>query len=179
MAGLDRMLDREESAKKLFGGLFRVISVGLFYAYLGPKWIDKAEHTIVSTLSDNPEAPFPNLIASLFAAVVAGWMLYWFVLGIYKVYTFNMYLYTYEVKMTQYQKENMTDVDSNFSNIDEALRYRDAKMKTMSRERAAEFYMETNRLLNLGDNKAVMGYINSKMSMMSPERRMDYLRGKK
>jgi hypothetical protein len=73
----------------------------------------------------------------------------------------------------------MTDSEPSTSNIQDALRYRDAKMRTMTTEKAAEFYLDTNRILNSTTNKSVIGYINSKMTFMSPDRRIDFLRGKK
>jgi hypothetical protein len=73
----------------------------------------------------------------------------------------------------------MTDSEPSTSNIEAALRYRDAKMRTMTTDKAAEFYLDTNRVLNSTTNKSVVGYINSKMTMMSSEQRINYLRGKK
>lgn len=176
---MNSMLDSGASARKLLGGIFRITSVCLFYTYLGPEWVSDVKESIVSTLSDDPDSAGANFVAKLFAAGIGLWCLYWFVLGIYKTYTFNMYLDVYEAKLTPFQKQNMTDSEPSTSNIQDALRYRDAKMRTMTTEKAAEFYLETNRVLNSTTNKSVIGYINSKMTFMSPDRRIDFLRGKK
>ena len=73
----------------------------------------------------------------------------------------------------------MTDSVSSTSNIEATMRYRDSKMKTMTQEQAAEFYLSTNRIVNSTTNKSVLGYINSKMTLMTPNQRIDFLRGKK
>ena len=90
-----------------------------------------------------------------------------------------MYLDVYEAKLTPYQKRKMKDSVSSTSNIEATMRYRDAKMRTMSQEKAAEFYLSTNRIVNSTTNKSVLGYINSKMTLMTPNQRIDFLRGKK
>ncbi len=179
MSGLNSMLDNNASGKKLLGGIFRVVSVCLFYAYLGPEWVADAQKSIVLTLSDNPDSAVANLVAKLFAAGIGLWEVYWFFLGNYRIYTFNMYMDVYEAKLTPFQKRNMRDSEPSNSNIEAALRYRDAKMRTMTTDKAAEFYLDTNRVLNSTTNKSVVGYINSKMTMMSSEQRINYLRGKK
>jgi hypothetical protein len=176
---MNSMLDDSASARKLLGGIFRVTSVSLFCVYLGTEWIRDVQESIVSTLSDNPDSAGANLVAKLFALGIALWGLYWFVLGIYKIYTFNMYLDVYEAKLTPFQKRNMTDSVSSTSNIEATMRYRDAKMRTMTQEQAAEFYLSTNRIVNSTTNKSVLGYINSKMTLMTPNQRIDFLRGKK
>jgi len=179
MSGLNSMLDDNASGKKLLGGIFRVASVCLAYTYLGPEWVADVQDSIVSTLSDDPDSANANFVAKLFAAIIAIWGLYWFFTGIYKIYTFNMYIDVYEAKLTPFQKRNMTDSVSSTSNIEDTLRYRDSKMRTMTQEQAAEFYLSTNRIVNSTTNKSVLGYINSKMTMMSPNKRIDFLRGKK
>jgi hypothetical protein len=113
------------------------------------------------------------------AAGVGIWGVYWVVLGIYKIYTFNMYLDVYEAKLTPFQKRKMKDSVSSTSNIEATMRYRDAKMRTMSQEQAAEFYLSTNRIINSTTNSSTLGFINSKMTLMTPNQRIDYLRGKK
>jgi hypothetical protein len=173
------MLDDNASGKKLLGGLFRLVSVILFYIYLGPDWVKEVQHSIVSTLSSDPKSAGANLVADLFRFAISIWMIYWFVLGIYKIYTFNMYVDEFECKLTPFQKKYMKDVDPSTSNIEEAMRYRNAKMRTMTPERAAEYYLDTNRVLGSATNKSVVGYINSKMTFMSPEQRISFLRGKK
>lgn len=173
------MLDDSTSGKKLLGGLFRLVSVILFYVYLGPDWVKDAQDAIVSFLSDNPDSKGANFVAKLFAAVIALWAIYWFVLGIYKIYTFNMYLVVFEAKLTPFQKMYMEDIEPSTSNIEATMRYRDAKMRTMTPEQAAEYYLDTNRVLGSTTNKSVIGYINSKMTMMTPDQRISFLRGKK
>jgi hypothetical protein len=130
-------------------------------------------------LSNNSDSTFANLVSTLFNAGVGIWGVYWFVLGIYKIYTFNMYLDVYEAKMTPFQKRKMKDSVSSTSNIEATMRYRDAKMRTMSQEQAAEFYLSTNRIINSTTNSSTLGFINSKMTLMTPNQRIDYLRGKK
>jgi hypothetical protein len=179
MSGLNSMLDNRSSGRKLLGGLFRIISVCLFYVYLGPKWVKDVQNSIISTLSDNPDSAGANLVAKIFGAGIALWALYWLVLGIYRTYTFNMYIDVYECEISDFQRSCMTDSEPSTSNIEEAIRYRDAKMKTMPTDKAAEFYMDTNRILNSETNKSVIGYMNSKMTMMTPDQRIDYLRGRK
>ena len=90
-----------------------------------------------------------------------------------------MYIDEFECKLTPYQKKYMKDINPSTSNIEATMRYRDAKMRTMTPEQAAEYYLDTNRVLGSTTNKSVIGYINSKMTLMSPERRIDFLRGKK
>jgi hypothetical protein len=179
MSGLNSMLDDNASGKKLLGGIFRVTSVCLAYTYLGPEWVSDVQDSIVSTLSDDPDSANANFVAKLFAGALAIWGLYWFVVGIYKIYTFNMYIAAYESKLTPFQKRNMTDSVSSTSNIEATMRYRDSKMRTMTQEQAAEFYLSTNRIVNSTTNRSVLGYINSKMTIMTPDQRIDFLRGKK
>lgn len=176
---MTHMLDENTSGKKLLGGLFRLVSVILFYVYLGPDWVKDVQSVIVSALSEDPKSAGANLVAHLFRLTISIWMLYWFVLGIYKIYTFNMYIDEFECKLTPFQKQYMEDVDPSTSNIESAIKYRDAKMRTMTPERAAEYYLDTNRLLSSTTNKSTLGYINSKMAFMSPERRVNFLRGRK
>jgi hypothetical protein len=106
------MLDNSASGRKLLGGLFRLVSVILFYVYLGPDWVEDVQDAIVSFLSDDPDSAGANLVAKLFAAVIALWAIYWFGLGIYKIYTFNMYLDVFESKLTPFQKRHMKDGNS-------------------------------------------------------------------
>jgi hypothetical protein len=175
MSGLNSMLDDNASGKKLLGGIFRVTSVCLLYKYFGSDW----EDSIYSNLSNSSDSTFANLVSTLFNAGVGIWGVYWVVLGIYKIYTFNMYLDVYEAKLTPFQKRNMKDSVSSTSNIEATMRYRDAKMRTMSQEKAAEFYLSTNRIVNSTTNSSTLGFINSKMAMMSSEQRINYLRGKR
>jgi hypothetical protein len=176
MSGLNSMLDDNASAKKLLGGIFRVATVCLLYFFFGDKW----EDSFYSNLSNNSySSTGANLLPKLFNAAVGLWGVYWIGLGIYKIYTFNMYLDVYEAKLTLFQKQNMKDIEPSTSNIEAALRYRDAKMKTMTTKEAARFYMDTNSILGSTTNKSVLGYINSKMTTMTPNQRIDFLRGKK
>ena len=169
------MLDNNASGKKLLGGIFRVATVCLLYKFFGSDW----ESSVYSNLSNSSHATGTNVVSKLFNAAVAIWGVYWLVLGIYKICTFNMYLDVYEAKLTPFQKRNMKDSVSSTSNIEAAMRYRDSKMRTMSQEQAAEFYLSTNRIVNSTTNKSTLGYINSKMAIMSPNQRIDFLRGKK
>jgi hypothetical protein len=175
MSGLNSMIDDNASGKKLLGGIFRVATVCLLYKYFGSDW----ENSVYSNLSNSSHATGTNVISKLFNAGIAIWGVYWLVLGIYKICTFNMYLDVYEAKLTPFQKRNMKDSVSSTSNIEAAMRYRDVKMKTMTQEQAAEFYLSTNKIVNSTTNKSVLGYINSKMTMMTPNQRIDFLRGKK
>lgn len=177
--GTNYMLDDAASGKKLLGGIFRVASVCLLYTYLGDNWVFDVRKSIVSFLSDNPNSAGANFIATLSTAIVGVWGLYWFVLGIYKIYTFSMYIDAYETKLTPFQKAYMKDSVSSTSNIEATMRYRDGKMRTMTPEQAAEFYLDTNRVINSTTNKSVIGYINSKMTIMTPDQRINFLRGKK
>jgi hypothetical protein len=176
---MDRILSQKESARKLASGLFRLASVSLFYTYLGPDWVSKVQKDIVSWLSTDPDSAGADLIAKLFGAVIGLWLLYWFVTGIYRIYTFNMYMDAYETRLTPFQKRHMCDTDPDTSNINAALRYRDAKMRTMTPEQAADYYLVSSRIIGGTDNKKVIGYINSRMTLMTPEQRVDYLSGKK
>ncbi len=169
------MIDGNASGKKLLGGIFRVATVCLLYKYFGSDW----ENSIYSNLSNSSYSTGTNVVSKLFNAGVGIWGVYWLVLGIYKIGTFNMYLDVYEAKLTPYQKRKMKDSVSSTSNIEDTLRYRDAKMRTMSQEKAAEFYLSTNRIINSTTSNSTLGYINSKMAMMSPNQRVDFLRGKK
>ena len=175
MSGFNSMLDDNASAKKLLGGIFRVATVCLLYKYFGSYW----EDSFYSNLSKNSDSTVATSVSKLFNAAVGLWGVYWFVLGIYKIYTFNMYIDVYEAKLTPFQKQNMTDSEPSTSNIEATLRYRDAKMKTMTQEQAADFYLSTNGIVNSTTNKSVLGYINSKMTLMTPNQRVDFLRGKK
>jgi hypothetical protein len=175
MSGLNSIIDDNASGKKLLGGIFRVTTVCLLYKYFGSDW----ENFVYSNLRTNTDSAGVSFLYKLLNAAVSIWGVYWFVLGIYKIYTFNMYLDVYEAKLTPFQKRNMKDSVSSTSNIEEALRYRDSKMRTMTQEKAAEFYMSTNRIINSTTNSSTLGYINSKMAMMSPEQRINYLSGKK
>ena len=175
MSGFNSMLDDNASAKKLLGGIFRVATVCLLYKYFGSYW----EDSFYSNLSKNSDSEGSVLFSKLFNAAVGLWGVYWVVLGLYKIYTFNMYIDVYETKLTPYQKSHMKDSEPSTSNIEAALRYRDAKMKTMTQEQAADFYLSTNRIVNSTTNKSVLGYINSKMTLMTPNQRVDFLRGKK
>lgn len=172
---MNSMLDNNASGKKLLGGIFRVATVCLLYKYFGSDW----ENSIYSNLSNSSHSAGTNVISKLFNAGVGIWGVYWIVLGIYKIGTFNMYLDVYEAKLTPYQKRKMKDSVSGTSNIEAAMRYRDSKMRTMSQEKAAEFYLSTNRIVNSTTNSSTLGFINSKMAIMSPNQRIDFLRGKK
>jgi hypothetical protein len=172
---MNSVLDNNASGKKLLGGIFRVATVCLLYKFFGSDW----ESSVYSNLSNSSHATGTNVVSKLFNAAVAIWGVYWLVLGIYKICTFNMYLDVYEAKLTPFQKRNMKDSVSSTSNIEAAMRYRDSKMRTMSQEQAAEFYLSTNRIVNSTTNKSTLGYINSKMAIMSPNQRIDFLRGKK
>lgn len=172
---MNSVLDNNASRKKLLGGIFRVATVCLLYKFFGSDW----ESSVYSNLSNSSHATGVNVVSKLFNAGVAIWGVYWLVLGIYKICTFNMHLDVYEAKLTPFQKRNMKDSVSSTSNIEDAMRYRDSKMRTMSQEQAAEFYLSTNRIVNSTTNKSTLGYINSKMAMMSPNQRIDFLRGKK
>jgi len=169
------MLDNNKSGKKLLGGIFRVATVCLLYKYFGSYW----ENSIYSNLSNSSDSKVVSLVSKLFNAAVGLWGVYWFVLGLYKIYTFNMYLDVYEAKLTPYQKSHMTDSEPSTSNIEATLKYRDELMKTMTSKQAAKFYLETNSMLGSTTNKSVLGYINSKMTLMTPNQRIDFLRGKK
>jgi hypothetical protein len=169
------MLDNNKSGKKLLGGIFRVATVCLLYKYFGSYW----ENSIYSNLSNSSDSTVVSLVSKLFNAAVGLWGVYWFVLGLYKIYTFNMYLDVYEAKLTPYQKSHMTDSEPSTSNIEATLKYRDELMKTMTSKQAAKFYLETNSMLGSTTNKSVLGYINSKMTLMTPNQRIDFLRGKK
>ena len=172
---MNSVLDNNASGKKLLGGIFRVATVCLLYKFFGSDW----ESSVYSNLSNSSHATGTNVVSKLFNAAVAIWGVYWLILGIYKICTFNMYLDVYEAKLTPFQKRNMKDSVSSTSNIEAAMRYRDSKMRTMSQEQAAEFYLSTNRIVNSTTNKSTLGYINSKMAIMSPNQRIDFLRGKK
>ena len=175
MSGLNSMLDSNKSGKKLLGGIFRVATVCLLYKYFGSYW----ENSFYSNLSKHSDSSGATLVSKLFNAAVGLWGVYWFVLGLYKIYTFNMYLDVYEAKLTPFQKRNMTDSEQSTSNIEATLKYRDELMKTMTTKQAAKFYLETNSMIGSTTNKSVLGYINSKMTLMTPNQRIDYLRGKK
>lgn len=179
----DYMLDETDSLKKLLGGLFRVGSVVLFYVYLGTEWIEETDKEITAYFSGGEKSDLANTAGNAFAAALSLFLLYWFVIGIYRIYTFNMYLGTFEAELTPLQKKYMSDIDpkfSNFTNIESALRYRDSRMNCMAPDKAADFYMQTNRILgSTSRNSSVVGYINSKMSIMTPDQKINFLSGKK
>lgn len=172
---MNSTLDNNASGRKLLGGIFRITTVCLLYKYFGSDW----ENSFYSSLDSNYESTGAHLLIKLFNAGVGIWGVYWFALGVYKICTFNMYIDTYEAKLTPFQKRHMKDNVTSTSNIEATMRYRDSKMRTMTNEQAAEFYLDTNRIVNSTTNKSVLGYINSKMTLMTPDQRINFLRGKK
>jgi len=71
---------------------------------------------------------------------------------------------------------------SDFSRIEDVLKYRDSRMKMMSNREAAEFMRGTGNVEHLLNNKdlkrsrKVLSYMNNKMNLMDNERALEYLK---
>jgi hypothetical protein len=72
--------------------------------------------------------------------------------------------------------------NSDFSRIEDVLKYRDSRMKLMSNKEAAEFMRGTGNVEHLLNNKdlkrsrKVLSYMNNKMNLMDNECALEYLK---
>jgi hypothetical protein len=170
------------SAKKLISGLIMVaITLGVFN-YFGIYWGEKAEKSIIPAL----ESVFDKENATFFSSIIisAGYITLFtlFVKGVYRVMTCNQFLEAFEGKNTSGWEYSAAQ-QAAFSNkstsaIDNAYSYRNSLMQNMAPDNAVKFYMETSKLNNSPMSDSTKGYINSKLSMMSPDKTIDFLRGK-
>jgi len=168
--------------KKLISG---IVLLGLsIYAH---NTIGYSGHVDVDKWAQGYLVPFMGKDSGLFFsalinAVSGVLIVVFFLKGLYRIMTFNKFIDQLEGKNTsghEFIFEPSTSRDFSGSAIDNALRYRDAKMDTMSNESAAKFYKETSSLNNLANtNNSTSSYLNAKISNMSNEDAISFLRGK-
>jgi len=170
------------SAKKLISGLI-MLGLAIYghntIGYNGDIDVDKlAQGYLVPFIGKDSGLFFSALINAVLGVLIA----VFFFKGIFRIVTFNQFIELFEGKNTsghEYIFGPSTSRDFSDSAVDEALKYRDAKMDTMSNESAAKFYKETSSLNNLANtNNNTSRYLSAKISTMSNEDAISFLRGK-
>lgn len=170
----------DPSIKKLLGGLIRVIPIVLFNIYFGVDWGYKAEKSMAPWFVENTSKEFSDFFVSGLIAVGYLFQTIHFVKGMFKIFTFNMYIDVFEGNpdLSKAWMVVGNSGSSKYSNIESALEYRNSKMAMMDNEKASEFYMETSKLNNVFANENVSSFLDSKMSMMDNESKLNFLKGK-
>jgi len=177
-SGVDYFHNTRSSAKKLISGLI-MLGLAIYgyntIGYNGDIDVDKwAQGYLVPFMGKDSGLFFSALFGAICSISIAVFLFK----GLFRIYTFNKHIDTFEGKNVAGWSCVQTR-SSNTSNIDEAYAYRNFKAQYMTPDKAAEFYMETSRLGNSMADSDTLGYVNSKMGMMSPEQKVSFLQGKK
>ena len=169
---------------KLLGGLLRIGFVIFFLNKFSIHWNEQASPFLKEKISAVIGEETGNFLALSLVAIGHIILLVMFIKGVYKVLTFNQYVDVFEGKnLAGFEIDQgatmhgSSKTSSTSSNIDKAYAYRDSKMAYMTPEKASELYIKTSKLGG-SSNKQVDGYINSKLGGMTPEKGLDYLKGK-
>jgi len=166
--------------KKLISGLIRVVPIVLFNIYFGTDWGYKAEKAMAPWFIENTCKEFSDFFVSGLITIGYIFQIIHLVKGVFKICTYNMYVDIFEGKHDLSKAWMVTGKsgNSNVSNIESALEFRNSKMSMMDNEKASDFYIETSKLNNVFANENVSSFINSKMSMMDNESKLNLLKGK-
>lgn len=166
--------------KKLFTGIVLLI-IGFYLVFqLNENDLLAMQKTIKATLYDYLPVSLSNIIAYSSGMVIAGFAIYAFCAGFYRVCSFNMYIPTFESK----QKGGVFVTDNPaYKNINEVLRYREARLGGMNNEKAADFLKSTAILDTLSsgnyyagpNTRNTLGYIEGKLGSMNNEKALNYL----
>lgn len=168
------------NTKKLIGGLIRVIPIILFNVYFGADWGYKAEKSMAPWFIENTCKEFSDFFVSGLIVICYLFQIIHFVKGVFKICTCNMYVDVFEGKHDLSKSWMVVGKsgNSNMSNIESAIEYRNSKMSMMDNEKASDFYMETSKLNNVFTSEKASSFINSKMAMADNESRLNFLKGK-
>ena len=123
-----------------------------------------------------------SIISNLFNIVIGLFMVYCFVSGFYRTFTFGVYNPVFEDKTSG--GVTVRGCDS-YPNINRVLSYRESKLASMSPERAVEFYVGCSKIESLytGFNNGpetmrTLSFLESKLSGMSSDRALNFLANK-
>jgi hypothetical protein len=162
---------------KLLGGIFRIAFVVAVFNIFGVHWGEKASPILRENISAVIGVENGNFVGAALVAIAYIMLVIIMVKGVYKILTFNQYIDVYEGKnLLGIEMSQKTNTER--SNIDKVYAFRDAKMTNMTRDKAADLHIKTSKLGGSASNPKVEGYINSKLSWMSPSKGLDFLKGK-
>jgi hypothetical protein len=163
-------------SKRLIEGVIRVfITVWVFGTY-GASWGYDFDKVATPFFQNYFSKELSDFLVALIATVLYIALIVNFVKGVYKIRYWNMYIPLFEDKSSGVAIESSSS--GRYSNIEEALRYRDSKMSMMDNDSRLKFYKETSRLnLEMMDHKT-KDYLNSKMAFKDNDTKLDMLRGK-
>ena len=181
--------------KKLFTGLF-MFSTSVYFIYFiaTNRNMHKMEVFLREAVFSFLPKSLCNISTSLTCMFLAGLALVWFVRGLYRIGTFNMYNVTFdEAAPINFREfiEAIKDLggeanNGDLSKINSLISYRNSVMCGMSPAQAAEFMTRTSVLdaavtgVYGGSRSATaISYLNSKLSSFTPQGGLDYIAGKK
>ena len=166
---------------KLFGGLWRLAFVLIFFNLFGIHWNEKANPYFESILLEVFDKQNSVFFSSLIVAIGHIILLFMMVKGFYKTFTFGQYLRTFdEGNLSGYEYiRDPRSVSPNNSGLGRAYAYRESVMSSQTPERAANTLLSSSKIgfgssTGKGYDKAA-GYIDSKLSAMSPSSALEFL----
>lgn len=174
------------AGRKLLSGIIK-FSIGLYIIYfVGVEQFQKMQGYFFNFLCNKLFFPvsLSNLISSVLF-IIAGWYsIKFFIVGLLQILLFNQQL-SIMGDRPNLGREIKNRNNSEYPNIERALKFRDSAMSGMNDAKASEYYQSTSKIDrffadNSGKNtKRALGYMNSKMAGMNDAKAVDYLRGKK
>ncbi len=169
--------------RKLLSGIILLTLFVITYNYLdGTDGLDKLEshleHNAFSFMGKDLATVFGNIVV----VVIGGLMLYSAVSGSYRICTFNKFIKRFEMSggtsVVGYR-------NSQYSNVEALIRYRESKMSGMSNDESAELLVRTAVLDSIASGRysgtqtgLAASYLESKLSGLPPDKALNYISGK-
>ena len=170
--------------KKLLSGIILLTIFVITYNYFdGTDGLDKLEshleHNVFSFMGKDLSSVFGNIIV----VVIGGLMVYCAVSGSYRIFTFNKFIKRFEMtggsSVVNYS-------NTQYSNVEALIRYRESKMNGMSNDESAELLVRTAVLDSIASGRysgtqtgLAASYLESKLSGLPPDKALNYISGKK
>lgn len=170
---------------KLLSGLWRVAFVLIFLNIFGIHWNEKANPYLEKIFLEVFDKQNSVFFASLVVGVGHIVLLVMTIKGVYKIFTFDKYLRTFDDgNLAGYETtRGYSGANERASGLGKAYSYRESVMRSQTPENAAKTLINSSKIIGStestgkGYDKAA-SYIDSKLSSMSPSSAFKYLSGK-
>lgn len=169
--------------KKLISGIILLTIFVITYKYFdGTDGLDKLkshlEHNIFSFIGKD----LSSVLANIVVVIIGGLMVYCAVSGSYRIFTFNKFIKRFEMTGGS---SFVSYSNTQYSNVEALIRYRESKMNGMSNDESAELLVRTAVLDSIASGRysgtqtgMAASYLESKLSSLPPDKALDFIAGK-
>ena len=179
-----KTLESFSPGRKLLSGIILLTLFVIANNYIdGTDGLDKLEshleHNVFSFMGKDLATVFANIVV----VVIGSLMVYSAVSGSYRIFTFNKFIKKFEMTGGT---SSVSYGNSQYSNVEALIRYRESKMNGMSNDESAELLVRTAVLDSIASGRysgtqtgMAASYLESKLSALPPDKALDFISGKR